>query len=36
MGEKEETNGQKNSANFPKFPATQVFTFIRSTKVDVK
>ena len=27
---------KKNSANFPNFPAIQVFTSIRSTKFDVK
>ena len=37
VGEREETNEKKkNSANFPNFPAIQVFTSIRSTKFDVK
>ena len=38
--EREETNGKKkknlSSANFPNFPATQLFTFITSTKFAVK
>ena len=36
MGEREEINKKKNSANFPNFPATQLLTFITSTKFDVK
>ena len=36
MGEREEINEKKNSVNFPNFPATQLLTFIISTKFDVK
>ena len=35
MGGREETN-EKNSVNFPNFPATQLFTSTTSTKFDVK
>ena len=36
MGEREEINEKKNSANFQNFPATQLFTSIISTKFVVK
>ena len=36
MGEGEEINEKKNSANFPNFLATQLLTSITSTKFDVK
>ena len=36
MGEREEINGKKNSANFLNFPATQLLTSIISAKFDVK
>ena len=36
MGEREEINGKKNSANFLNFPATQLLTSITSAKFDVK
>ena len=35
MGEREEIN-EKNSVNFPNFPATQLLTSITSTKFIVK
>ena len=35
MGERKEIS-EKNSTNFPKFSATQLFTFITSTKFNVK
>ena len=36
MGEWEEINEKKNSANFSNFPFTQLLTSITSTKFDVK
>ena len=36
MGEREEINEKKNSANFSNFPFTQLLTSITSTKFDVK